>query len=404
MYSLDFFLTEQKQNPTRDIVVGNDAGDADSIISAICLAFLEGKTPIVSVTRDTFVYERPEVESLLELAGISNASTKLLFIEDLELILQDSNSTVDGVRRLTLVDHNTINDNLHKFRHMLEVVEIVDHHTDEEQYLETCSGKQRNIAFHNGSALVASTTTLVAEMLLKRTNSPPPSLSTLLLGVILLDSVNLDESVGKVTFRDRDAVSRILSQTDWSNSALRAYLIPINDMKELTIDTNEFFSQLERAKYSPAFWQELPVERALNYDYKSFLYDRKNVEQRFGISTILMSGFKFMEKENSLLKTAEFMRWKKVSFLGIMFTFSDATTGDFRRQLAFCSDEDQWLEMLRDGLLSSKVYTELDLKEVNSTPQQMSGDAIQMHLFEQNKIGPSRKQIGPLLIEFFQVG
>ena len=111
-----------------------------------------------------------------------------------------------------------------------------------------------------------------------------------------------------------------------------------------------------------------------------------------------------MEKENSLLKTAEFMRWKKVSFLGIMFTFYDATTGDFRRQLAFCSDEDQWLEMLRDGLLSSKVYTELDLKEVNSTPQQMSGDAKQMHLFEQNKIGPSRKQIGPLLIEFFQVG
>jgi len=215
--SLDSYLKEQKKNPTRNFVIGNDAGDADSIISAICLAFLEGKTPIISISKDTFVYERPEVEMLLDLAGISNASANnLLFIEDLKMILGSSKD--NEVRKLTLADHNAINDSLHKFLHMIEVVEIVDHHTDENLYTDTCSGTMRNIAFENGKALVASTTTLIAEMLLKRTSNPPVSLSTLLLGVILLDSVNLDESIGKVTPRDRDAVSNILTQTDWSNA------------------------------------------------------------------------------------------------------------------------------------------------------------------------------------------
>ncbi len=137
-------MKERKKNPTRSLVIGNDAGDADSIISAICLAFIEGQTPIISISRDAFVYERPEVEMLLDLAGISNASADLLFIEDLKMIFDSSED--NEVWNLTLVDHNVINDSLHKFRHMIEVVEIVDHHTDENLYTDTCFGTQRSVA------------------------------------------------------------------------------------------------------------------------------------------------------------------------------------------------------------------------------------------------------------------
>lgn len=171
--SIDSYLKERKNNPTRSFVIGNDAGDADSIVSAICLAFLEGKTPISSISRDTFV-ERPEVEMLLDLAGISNASANLLFVEDLKMILDSSKDNNDW--ELTLVDHNTINHSLHKFRDMFEVVEIVDHHTDENLYTDTCT--RRNVAFENGKSLVASTTTLVAELLLKQTSNPPVPIST----------------------------------------------------------------------------------------------------------------------------------------------------------------------------------------------------------------------------------
>ena len=394
LYDLDSFLVEQKQSPSRDLVIGNDAADADSIVSAICLAFIERKTPIVPISRETFVYERPEVESLLELAGISNASTKLLYIEDLIDILQNSDSTEDDVRRrLTLVDHNTINDSLHKFRHMFDVVEIVDHHIDEKRYTETCSGKQRTIAFESGKALVASTTTLVAEeLLLDQTDTPLPSIATLLLGVILLDSVNLDESIGKVTYRDRDAVSHLLTETDWSKSALLAYLIP-SDEGRLTIDTNELFSHLQHAKYEPEFWQAFSVERGLGYDYKAFALGENEEQQSFGISTILMPGFSFLEKEDFILKTVEFMRSKEISFLGIMFAYYDLTAG-FQRQLAFCSYEDQ-------RLVATRLYEELDLKEVDIDTLELRSNEIQVHLYDQGNIVPSRKQIGPLLIDYF---
>lgn len=395
LYDLGSFLVERKQNPSLDIVIGNDAADADSIVSAICLAFIEGKTPIIPITRDTFVYERPEVELLLELGSISNASTKLLYIEDLVDILRNSDSTNDDARRrLTLVDHNTINDSLRNFRHMFDVVEIVDHHVDEKRYTETCSGKQRTIAFESGKALVASTTTLVAEeLLLDQTDTLLPSIATLLLGVILLDSHNLDESIGKVTYRDRDAVSRLLTQTDWSKSALalHVYLIPSDEC--LTIDTNELSSHLQHAKYEPEFWQAFSVERGLGYDYKAFALGRKNEEQQsFGISTILMPGFSFLEKEDFILKTIEFMRSKEISFLGIMFAYYDLTAG-FQRQLAFCSYEDD------KRLVATTLHEELGLKEVDIAHLDLKSNEIQVHLYDQGNIVPSRKQIGPLLIE-----
>lgn len=387
-------MKERKNNPTRSLVIGNDAGDADSIISAICLAFIEGKTPIISISRYAFVYERPEVGALLDLAGISNASADLLFIEDLKMILDSSKD--NEVWELTLVDHNVINDSLHKFRRMFEVVEIVDHHTDENLYADTCFGTRRNVAYENNRALVSSTTTLVAELLMKQTRNPPVSLSTLLLGVILLDSVNLDESIGKVTPRDNDAITNILTRTDWtdwSSRSLHAFLKP-SAGSQLTIDTNQLFSYLDQMKYSPEFWNSFDVSRALGYDYKAFQYGG----QRFGISTILMPGEKFMKKEGFLTKTAEFMRSKEVEFLGIMLTFYDQDSGDFCRQLAFCSSRDNW-KGIGDNLIASKMYTDLALKEIVS--QQLRSDEIDVHIYEQGNVTYSRKQIGPMLINFF---
>ncbi len=356
---------------------------------------MEGKTPIISISRDAFVHERPEVGALLDLAGISNASDDLLFIEDLKMILERSKDN-EVIWELTLVDHNVVNDSLHKFRRMFEVVEIVDHHTDENLYTDTCFGAQRNVAYENSRALVSSTTTLVAELLMKLKGNPPVSLSTLLLGVILLDSVNLDESIGKITPRDKDAITNILARTDWSSRSLHAFLKP-SAGSQLTIDTNQLFSYLDQMKYSPELWNSFDVSRALGYDYKTFRYGEKEAKQIFGISTILMPGNEFMKKESFLAKTAEFMRSKEVEFLGIMLTFYDQDSGEFCRQLAFCSSRDMWRE-IRDNLLDSTMYADLTLTEIVS--QQLSSDEIDVHIYEQGNVTYSRKQIGPMLINF----
>ena len=247
-------MVDRKANPTNHYIIGNAAADADSIVSAITLAYIESKhgneaAPVVPISKEAFTNERPEIKLLLDLAGISNASDKLLFIDDLVDILADGKS-----KSMSLVDHNTLNKSLQNYQKTLTVVEIVDHHKDAHQYEDTCSGKQRNIAFEHNHALVASTTTLVAEQL-REYESPPYSSSVriLLLGVILLDSVNLDDSVGKVTDRDRKSVNDLLMNTDWNKAKPSSYLTR-KGTGDVTVDTHELFRMLQMAKYDPVFF------------------------------------------------------------------------------------------------------------------------------------------------------
>lgn len=115
-------------------------------------------TPIVSISREKFERERPEVNLLFNLAGLQAISDQLLFIEDLIHMLKPAGTHLS----LTLVDHNTINTPLYKYGEKETVTEIVDHHEDEGEYRATCSGENRTIAFNEGVALVASTCTLVS--------------------------------------------------------------------------------------------------------------------------------------------------------------------------------------------------------------------------------------------------
>jgi len=411
--SLDDFLIERKANPTNHFVLGNDAGDADSIISAITLAYIESilhkddwknnvdQTPVVTVPKDSFIHQRPDVNLLLQLAGIHDLSNKLLFLDDLKDILEnntnDGNNEILRNRSISLVDHNTLNKSLRHFQKNLIVTEIVDHHKDEKQYKKTCSSDRRNIAFDHGHALVASTATLVAERLQEHSAPYPSSIGILLLGVILLDSVNLDDSVGKVTERDRDAVNDLLLYTDWKNAISSSY-IKRKGNGAIMIDTNELFKKLQHAKYDLLFWDELSVTHALAYDYKEEGHTIK-----FGISSILMPGLGFMSKDKFYISTLEFMESKQISFLGIMFAFYDEQE-EFNRQLAFVSsDEMVDLRESLGGLLASSTYKHvgLQLKEVHIPAELNRSVKLQVCLFDQNNLAPSRKQIGPMLEDYF---
>lgn len=393
---------ERKTYPTHRVVIGNDAGDADSIVSAIILAYIESvygetlSTPIVSISRESFVRERPELNLLFRLAGLQDVAGELLFAEDLMNMLRTS-SPLD----FTLVDHNTFNSALDKYGEKQRIVEIVDHHKDEGKFIETCSGENRTIAFDQGVALVASTCTLVAERLksLYNANCPyPESIATLLLGVILIDSVGLDESVGKVTQRDRDAVNDLVARTNWMPSESKSYII-LDSYGEATVDTGVLFDTLQRAKYETYFWDNLPVERALLYDYKNFqVSPASGPEISFGISTILMSGFDFITKAGFAAKTIEFMHTNQLSLLGIMFAFYNVDSGELKRQLALCTDQSVEIDRFVNDMMLSQEYqsTNLELKRVDGFSLEDTG-GLQLLLFDQMNVKPSRKQIGPML-------
>ena len=368
--------------PNSHFVIGNKAGDADSIVSAITLAYVESiggetrKTPIVSIPRGDLETQRPETSFLLKLAGVS--TKHLLFVDD-ELIKNDAY----GVN-VTLVDHNLLEESLQAKN--WTVLEIVDHHQDERQYLDTCSGAARTIAFSNDQALVASANTLVAERLkeLWKVPSYPASLGVLLLGVILLDSVNLSPQVGKVTQRDRDAVQNLLDNTRWQDLTEESQKV-LQVTNTSAPNITAFFDALQNAKYDSSFWKSISVRDALRQDYKAY--------DCFGVSTVLIPLQDFLSKTDLVPGIQQYMAEVGVNFLGIMLAFEE--DGDLRRQLVLCSADKLLLDKMVDYLLRDNS---LMLDEIHRSESL----GLYLRAFNQRHIKLSRKQIAPILHHFFR--
>ncbi|XP_033927190.1 exopolyphosphatase PRUNE1 isoform X3 [Melopsittacus undulatus] len=178
------------------VVMGNEACDLDSTVSAMALAHYLAQTspdptafiPVLNIPRSELPL-RTETTFLLRDHGIPSAS--LICRDEIDL---------DGLHRagiltLTLVDHNV----LPRTDAALEdaVVEVLDHRP-----LERPRGCPVTVA------LVGSCATLVTE---RMAQGPPGVLdrttAALLHATIILDSINLSPAAGKVTPRDVACVS-----------------------------------------------------------------------------------------------------------------------------------------------------------------------------------------------------
>jgi len=405
--SVDQFLAEQKTTPSKHLVIGNEAGDADSIISAIGLAYVESvgkpesdsaglKTPIVSIPKEDLKSQRPETVLLMELAGISHAVDHLFFVNS--DIVTHPETEMD----VTLVDHNRLGEDLVNMP--WKVVEILDHHRDEGQYLDTCSGESRNIAFADGQAQVASASTLVVERLRDFCQEPyPSSLSTLLLGAILLDSVNMLPAAGKGTARDAVAIQSLLNGTNWSDLSEKTK--SILQVSEGTGEPNStaMFEALQNAKFDLEFWRALSVRDALRLDYKEFTIDNDSEESSsFGVSTVLMPLNDFLSKSNASTKIDAYMKENDVTFLGIMLAFTEGDS--HRRQLVLCGLNGFPLQLLVDYLIehNNDDKNSLWLQELEDAFMEDHSDGLAMRFYDQGNAKASRKQVAPILTRFFE--
>ena len=357
----------------RHIVLGNPAGDADSIVSTLAWAFVEtlasGKahTPIVSISREDLEGTRPETSLLLKWAGVSYED--LIYMDELPL----DGSRLSKECAVTLMDHNQlVAPPLLPFQS--NVVEIHDHHLDEGHHMASC--QKRNIAFRDGAALVASTCTLVVERLstVDAAMPYPEPLSTLLLGVILLDSVNLNPAAGKVTPRDRAAVNLLLEQTTWAKGPP---------------ETSNWFEQLQQAKFNPEFWKSLSVKNSLRLDYKEY------AEGRLGISSVLTPVEAFLEKPNVLKGIKEYMLQTKVEYLIVMLAHDTGKEG-LMREIVVCS------ETSVESIVSFLVEREaLAMVEQQCLDGLQDGELLKMRVFSERNTEVSRKVIAPILMDFF---
>ncbi|KAM4664186.1 exopolyphosphatase PRUNE1 [Discoglossus pictus] len=196
-------LKDKQESLDVHVVIGNEACDLDSMVSAITLAYYLAKTsssknlvyvPVLNIPRKDFPL-RTESTFLLKANGISEEC--LLFRDEIDI----QNLYESGQLVLTLVDHNT----LPRADSFMEdvVTEVIDHRPLERKSSHNCKMT---------AELVGSCATLIAEKIL---SGAPDILdlqiASLLRSTIVLDCVNMAPEAGKVTPKDTEIVTRLES-------------------------------------------------------------------------------------------------------------------------------------------------------------------------------------------------
>ncbi|NWZ98534.1 PRUN1 Exopolyphosphatase, partial [Nesospiza acunhae] len=259
-----------QQHQEIHVVMGNEACDLDSTVSALALAYFLAQTspapkaafvPVLNIPRADFAL-RTETTFLLRERGIPD--TSLVFRDEIDL----RGLHHAGLLSLTLVDHHV----LPGADAALEeaVVEVLDHRP-----LERARGPPCQVTVEP----VGSCATLVTERILQ---GPPGVLdrttAALLHGTILLDCINLSPAAGKVTPRDvacvslleerfpelpaRDAVFGALQAAKFDVTGLTTEQMLRKDLKVLSSDEvvvaiSGVFEDLETFLLRPGLLQDL---------------------------------------------------------------------------------------------------------------------------------------------------
>lgn len=422
-YSFSSFLSDYVKaewntihpNIIYHLFLGNEASDADSIISAATysyLSYLQASRdlfgdnvqdnmnsrfiPLVAVSRDDYELRR-ETAVLLDYVDIKLSDIPS-FEDFISVISECKSSEVRGKLsiKLTLLDHNVMSEKVlgHMssglFRHF-EICEIVDHHQDMGRYLDSCpmGSPNRNIAFDDVSlaASAASTCTLIHESIRSRAflSLEVLDIEVLLLGVILIDSLNMDPEVNKGTHRDEKALAEICRD-----------LFATSEMEPLEV-RKLIFSELVSCKTDEKFWGNMSIANALKFDYK--LFTEKN-GVRIGYSSILLSPellfrgdfatvANYMDSQNlDLLVVLSFHRMKKEMVLVQRRNYLEA---DFLDNLA--------AHLLHLNDLQLEEYNLFEIEDTSLTEAD-SLHSLKIRVFKQLNLVASRKQIAPIISHF----
>ncbi len=356
--TLNSYLAETKNNITqygsKQIVIGNEAADLDSMVSSIVHAYyLACKNratnhyvaPIMPIPREDFKL-RPEAVYVFAKAGIK--LNDVLFFDEV-----DFPELMKGDARIVLVDHNKLSVSLEKYGY--KVVGILDHHKDEKLYSHA---PQKVIV------PVGSTATLVAEELLATASDLIDiNIAMLLIGTILLDTVNLDVEAGRVTPKDVRIVAELL--------------------KNFPIEQSEYFENIQREKFNVA---NLTTTDLLRKDYKEWNFGTVSC----GIASVLLSVEQWGEKDNHLCQ--KFAAYAKTMSLDILLAMNAYKDPAFKRDIVlFCK-----YAATHDDVVIFLQQQGLELRELEMKDQETCTSG-KISYYSQGNLGISRKKLQPML-------
>ncbi|XP_059836300.1 exopolyphosphatase PRUNE1 isoform X1 [Hypanus sabinus] len=341
--------------PGVHVVMGNEACDLDSMVSAIAFAYFLTKTslkpktvivPILNIPRSEFPL-RGECTFLLREGQISE---ELLTFRD-EIDLHSLHR--EGRLTLTLVDHNV----LPRGDAVLEngVIEVIDHRPLERPCFSGCVVT---------SEPVGSCTTLVTERIVQRApDILDEQLAFLLRSTIVLDCINMAPAAGKVTPKDSEYVAHLES---------RFHHLP----PRATI-----FDALQKAKFDVS---GLTTEQMLRKDLKVVF----GGDLRLATSAVYLTLEDFLARPCVKKELEEFCQMKGYDVL-VTMTISFNEEKEPSRQLAIYSPCSHLRELVSCVLEKSEAPS-LQLLPMYSPSSEISA-------YSQGNRLASRKKVLPII-------
>ncbi|KAI1902322.1 hypothetical protein AGOR_G00043570 [Albula goreensis] len=340
------------------VVLGNEACDLDSMVSAISFAYFLSKTsgssgrtpvPVLNIPRSEFPLRTDNVFHLRE-NGL--AVEDLVFRDDVDLQALHR----AGRLALTLVDHNVLPSTDSDLE--VAVVEVIDHHRLERQPSPSCPVTLE---------MVGSCATLVTERIAQKAPEIlDRQLAQLLYGTIVLDCVNMAPEAGKVTPKDSQYASLLEER--------------FPDLPPRTT----LFQSLQNAKFDVS---GLTTEQMLLKDMKA----ASGGDLKLAVSVIYMTLDAFLQRQGLQRELCEFCHKHRFSLV-VAMTISFNEKNEPFRQLAVYSSSTLYREEVSRALEKAQDPC------LNLTP--MNSPYADIKAYLQGNTLASRKKLLPIVKDF----
>lgn len=337
----------------KTIVLGNSAADLDSMASSLAYAYLLSTRkdprlahiiPVMPIPRADCKL-RPEAVYVFRKAGIN--PQEIIFFDEIDL-----SAIMAAKGNLVLVDHNKLAANLN---FDAKVIALVDHHADEGFYQ---NASPRIIK------TVGSTASLVTLEILKENPALlDKKVATLLLGTILLDTINLDPKAERVSALDQEAVH---------------HLLPIFNANQ-----DHFFARIQEEKFTLT---ALSSADLLRKDYKQWQLETTS----YGISTVLTPLTEWLRRDPLLPQAlVNFSTAQGITILLVMIGY---TTPEFKRDLLIYTTNQE----IHVKLLQKLEKHDLQLTAISPPNLAIPTQGV-ISFYNQANLTISRKTLQPIL-------
>ncbi|KAF8062198.1 exopolyphosphatase [Lyophyllum atratum] len=329
-YLCDIHATPSKAGEWT-VVMGNEAGDLDSVASSIGFAWLQSEVhkkptiPLLQLDRDDLDL-RAENTYALRLAGIDKPKEQLLFLTDLADIKPFPS------QNFALVDHNRLGALYTASNPSAKVVAVIDHHEDEGLYKDTANPR-----------IIAPCGSCASHIAALCPSEVPSDLATLLLCAILIDTNGLKPG-GKATPTDLYAAGFLASRSTLASELPQKLVTALLDdpksKPEALHDVPAIRELKKTLVQKKGDISHLSGRDLLRRDYKDYSYTLPwagGQTVKAGIASVPVS-LKSWAKDGALEEAAiPWMKERGIDILGVLTSYNAGKKGKgkHKREMAW---------------------------------------------------------------------